>query len=224
MFYFIALQKIDASRAYPLTQLSLVFVYPFAFFLFGEEIRISILFGGLLILFSVFILSSKDSSLSDQSPPNPKNKPPESLLIGISCAIGCAFLWALAIVAFKQARILSKDVFTTNFIRIAFGAIFILILGIFDKEFYLAFKREEKKNIKYYFYLGLAGSLSLGLADSLFYKADEINGLVLTSTFTANTPMVQQIFSFLFLKEKFRKRFIISVLLIIVGNYLIIFV
>jgi len=218
------LQKIDASRAYPLTQLSLVFVYPFAFFLFGQEIRISIIFGGSLILFSVFILSSKDTTLSDQLSSNHENKPPESLLIGISCAIGCAFLWALAIVAFNQARIFSNDVFTTNFIRIAFGAAFLLILGIFDKDFYLAFNREEKKNIKYYFYLGLAGSLSLGLADSLFYKAVEINGLVLTSTFTANTPMAQQIFSIIFLKEKFRKRFIISVLLIILGNYLIIFI
>ncbi|MHA1473423.1 MAG: EamA family transporter, partial [Promethearchaeota archaeon] len=72
-------------------------------------------------------------------------------------------------------------------------------------------------------FVGIAGSLSLGLADTLFYKAAEINGLVLTATFTANTPMVQQILSILILKEKFRKRFIIAVGLIVLGNYIIIF-
>ncbi|NHJ26038.1 MAG: DMT family transporter [Candidatus Lokiarchaeota archaeon] len=223
LLYFISLQKIDASRAYPLTQLSLVFVYPFAFFFFGEVIKMSILLGGALILSSVFILSSKDAPLKELSSSNSDNKPKESLFIGILCAVGCAFLWALAIVSFNQARVLSSDVFVTNFIRVGFGASFFLIVGIFDKRFYSAFKSEEKKNIKYYFFVGLAGSLSLGFADSLFYKAAEINGLVLTSTFTANTPMVQQIFSILFLKEKFRKRFIFAVALIIIGNYIIIF-
>ncbi|MFX0139113.1 MAG: EamA family transporter, partial [Candidatus Hodarchaeota archaeon] len=70
---------------------------------------------------------------------------------------------------------------------------------------------------------GIAGVLSLGFADTLFYKAAEINGLILTSTFTVNTPMVQQIFSILILKEKFRKRFIFAVILIIFGNYIILF-
>ncbi|MBY9014508.1 MAG: hypothetical protein KGD68_02330 [Candidatus Lokiarchaeota archaeon] len=61
------------------------------------------------------------------------------------------------------------------------------------------------------------------LADTLFCKAAEINGLVLTPTFTANTPMVQQILSIFILKEKFRKRFILAVGLIIIGNYIILF-
>ena len=65
----------------------------------------------------------------------------------------------------------------------------------------------------------LAGSLSLGLADSLFYKAAEMNGLILTSTITANTPTL----SVLVLKEKFRKRFFIAVALIVIGNYITLF-
>ena len=75
----------------------------------------------------------------------------------------------------------------------------------------------------YFIYIGLAGILSLGLADALYIKAAEINGIILTSVFTANTPMVQQIFSILILKEKFRKRFIIAVILLILGNYIIVF-
>ncbi|MFW9952892.1 MAG: EamA family transporter [Candidatus Thorarchaeota archaeon] len=223
LLYFISLQKIDASRAYPLTQLSLVFVYPFAFLLFGDLLTISILLGGAFILSSVFILSSKDSNQKSQVQLNSQNEPKESLYIGILCALGCAFLWALAIVSFKQASIIFEDVFITNFIRIAFAAGLFSIIGLFNKDFSLAFKREERKHIKYYIYVGIAGSLSLGLADSFFYKAVEINGLILTSTFTANTPMVQQLFSILFLKERFRKRFFIAVALIIIGNYVIIF-
>ncbi len=236
LMYFVSLKKIDASRAYPLTQLSLIFVYPFAFFLFGEELTPSILIGGALILSSVFLLSSKDKSKNSNQNKNDKSakknpidnnkapdKAPEDLFVGVTLAIGTAFLWAVAIVAFTQARIVSGDVFVTNFVRVAFGAMFIAILGLFQREYYAGFRKENRDKLKYYAYIGTAGSLSLGLADSFFYKAAEINGLVLTSTFTANTPMVQQLFSILLLKEKFRKRFLIAVVLIVLGNYIILF-
>lgn len=217
LFYFTSLQKIDASRAFPLTQLSLIFVYPFAFFFFGEDLSPQILIGGLLILMSVFFLSSKDKI--DQE----EDKPREEIVIGVWLGIGTAFFWALSMVTFHQARIISDDVFITNFARCFFGMTFFAIIGLFQRDYYGAFKKENRNSLKYYFYIGLAGSLSLGFADSLFYKAAEINGLILTSTITANTPMLQQIFSIFILKEKFRKRFILAVILIILGNYLILF-
>lgn len=223
LLYFISLEKIDVSRAFPLTQLSLIFVYPFAFILFGEELKLSILLGGSLILISVFFLSSKDKPDNLKEYPEKERKETENLVIGVLLAIGAAFLWGLAIVAFNQARIISNDVFTTNFVRVFFGALLFLIIGLFRKEFYSSFKSANRKYLKYFIYIGIAGALSLGLADTLFYKAAEINGLVLTSTFTANTPMVQQILSILILKEKFRKRFMVAVGLIIVGNYIILF-
>ena len=37
LLYFASLKKIDASRAFPLTQLSLIFVYPFAFIFLGKN-------------------------------------------------------------------------------------------------------------------------------------------------------------------------------------------
>ena len=223
LLYFASLKKIDASRAFPLTQLSLIFVYPFAFIFFGEELKLSIVLGGLLILLSAFILSTKDKENVNENGSEKKIQSSEKMVIGVLLAIGSAFLWGLSIVAFNQARIISSDVFVTNFIRIFFGAIFFIVFGIFQKEYYTGFYKKNRKIIKYFIYIGIAGALSLGLADTLFYKAVEINGLVLTSTFTANTPMVQQILSILILKEKFRKRFIIAVGLIIVGNYIILF-
>ncbi len=223
LLYFISLEKIDVSRAFPLTQLSLIFVYPFAFILFGEELKLSVLLGGFLILLSVFFLSSKDKPSNHKEHSEQSKKEGENLVLGVLFAVGAAFLWGLSIVAFNQARIVSNDVFTTNFIRVFFGAILFLIIGIFQKDFYASFTKANRNNIKYFIFVGIAGALSLGLADTLFYKAAEINGLVLTSTFTANTPMVQQILSILILKEKFRKRFIVAVGLIIVGNYIILF-
>ncbi|MFW9826793.1 MAG: GRP family sugar transporter [Candidatus Thorarchaeota archaeon] len=222
LFYYMSLKKIDVSRTYPLVQLSLVFVVFFSFLFFGEEIIYSTLFGGILILASVFILSSKDKSEKSQLKRSFKEKLSEDRIIGVLLAIGTAFFWALAYVSLNQARILSGDVFVSNFIRIGFGMVAVGILGFFQKEFYAGFKKENRGNLKYFIYIGLAGILSLGLADAIYIKAAEINGLVLTSVFTANTPMVQQIFSILILKEKFRKRFIIAVLLIVVGNYIII--
>ena len=223
LLYFISLEKIDASRAFPLTQLSLIFVYPFGFILFGDELKISILIGGFLILSSVFFLSSKDKPTNVENITEKEKKSSEDLVLGVIFAVGAAILWGLSIVAFNQARIISNDVFVTNFVRVFFGAIFILIVGIFQRDFYSSFTTANRKNLKYFIFIGIAGALSLGFADTLFYKAVEINNLVLTSTFTANTPMVQQIFSILILKEKFRKRFIVAVGLIIVGNYIIIF-
>ena len=224
LLYFIALEKIDASRAFPLTQLSLIFVYPFGFILFGDVLSISILIGGFLILSSVFFLSSKDKSHDIEKNTEKAKKSSENLVLGVLFAVGAAILWGLSIVAFNYVtEFISNDVFTTNFVRVFFGAIFFLIVGIFRKEFYSSFTKANRKNIKFFIFVGIAGALSLGLADTLFYKAAEINGLVLTSTFTANTPMVQQIFSILILKEKFRKRFIVAVGLIIIGNYIIIF-
>jgi drug/metabolite transporter (DMT)-like permease len=214
----------DASRAFPLTQLSLIFVYPFGFMLFGVELKISILIGGFLILSSVFFLSSKDKSNNVENSTEKEKKSSEDLVLGVIFAVGAAILWGLSIVAFNYVtEFISNDVFTTNFVRVFFGAIFFLIVGIFRKDFYSSFTKANRKNIKYFIFVGIAGALSLGLADTLFYKAAEINTLVLTATFTANTPMVQQIFSILILKEKFRKRFIVAVGLIIVGNYIIIF-
>ena len=223
LLYFASLKKIDASRAFPLTQLSLIFVYPFAFIFFGEELKLSIVLGGLLILLSAFILSTKDKVNENENGSEKKIQSSEKMVIGVLLAIGSAFLWGLSIVAFNQARIISNDVFVTNFIRVFFGTIFFIILGIFQIEFYSSFTKTNRKKIKYFIFVGIAGALSLGLADTLFYKAVEINGLVLTSTFTANTPMVQQILSILILKEKFRKRFIFAVGLIIIGNYIILF-
>ncbi len=224
IFYFSSLKKIDVSRAYPLTQLSLVFVYPLAFIFFGEEIKFSVLIGGALILSSVFLLSRKDK------PEQTKNQEKVSseahskdLIEGVLFALIAAFLWAVAYASFHQTRIITGDVFVSNFLRVIIATICIGIYGLFQQEFFEAFKTENRSTLKYYLYIGLAGALSLGLADSFFMKAAEINGLIITSTITASTPLVQQFLSIMILKEKFRKKFLIAVLLIIFGNYVILF-
>ncbi len=224
LFYYMSLKRIDASRAYPLTQLSLIFVYPFSVFLFGAKVTPSILIGGLLILSSVFILSSKEKSDKSKLKRSLKERISEDLILGVLLAIGTALFWAIAYVSFfYQARILTGDVFVSNFFRVSFGMIAIAILGVFQKEYYNGFKKESRNNLKYFIFIGIAGMLSLGLADAIFILAAEINGLILTSTITANTPMVQQLFSILLLKEKFRKRFLLAIILIITGNYIILF-
>jgi len=223
LFYYMSLKKIDASRTYPLVQTSLIFVVFFSIFFFNEEITYAIFFGGALILSSVFILSTKDKTEKIDVKRSLKEKFSEDLILGVLLAIGTAFFWALAYVSFNQARIITGDVFIANFFRVGFGMIIITILGIFQRDYYAGFKKENRKNLKYFVYIGIAGILSLGFADAIYIKAAEINGLILTSIFTANTPMIQQILSILILKEKFRKRFIVAVLLIIIGNYIILF-
>jgi len=223
LMYYMSLKKIDASRTYPLVQISLLFVIFFSIFLFNEEITCSIVLGGTLILSSVFILSIRVKSEKINVKRSLKERISEDLIIGVLLAIGTAFFWAIAYVSFNQARILTGDVFISNFFRVGFGMIAIAVLGIFQREYYAGFKKENRINLKYFLYIGIAGMLSLGFADAIYIKAAEINGLILTSTFTANTPMVQQILSILILKEKFRKRFIVAIILIIIGNYVILF-
>ncbi|MFW9880981.1 MAG: GRP family sugar transporter, partial [Candidatus Thorarchaeota archaeon] len=220
LLYYMSLKKIEASRTYPLVQLSLIFVIFYSIIFLGEPITLSIIIGGALIIYSVFILSSKDKS--EKTEASLKERISEDLIVGVFLAIAVAFFWAIAYVSLNQARLIGGDLFASNFFRVGFGTITIAILGIFQKEYYAGFKKENRNHLKYFLYIGLAGILSLGFADAIYIKAAEINGLVLTSTFTANTPMVQQILSILILKEKFRKRFIVAVILIIIGNYIII--
>lgn len=73
LLYYMSLKKIDASRAYPLVQLSLIFIFPFSILLFGEELKVSIILGGILFLLSVFILSSKDKLEIKELNENVKN-------------------------------------------------------------------------------------------------------------------------------------------------------
>ena len=221
LLYYKSLKKIEASRAYPIVQLSLIFVYPFSFFFFGEDLHLSLLIGGFLFLISVFILSTRDDSEKSESNKTLREKFSETIIIGIFFALGTSFFWAISIVSFNQARIITDDVFITNFFRVIIATASISLLGIFQPEYYSGFKEENRKHLKYFLYIGIAGILSLGFADTLFYKAAELNTLALTVTLTVNTPMVQQVLSIIFLKEKFRSRFLIAVCLIILGNYVI---
>jgi drug/metabolite transporter (DMT)-like permease len=224
LLYYMSLKKIDASRTYPLVQLSLIFVIFFSVIFFGEEVSISIIVGGGLIFSSIFILSSKDKSEKKYNKKRSlKDKISEDLIVGVLLAISTAFFWALAYISFNQASLLTGDVFVPNFIRVVFGMVSIAVLGLFKHEYYNGFRKENRINLKYFIYIGIAGILSLGFADAIYIKAAEINQLVLTSALAVNTPMVQQILSILILKEKFRKRFIIAVILIIIGNYTILF-
>jgi len=223
LFYYISLKKIDASRAYPLVQMSLIFIFPFSILLFGDEFKLSILIGGFLFILSVFILSSKDKITKIELSKDLEMKNSENVITGVLFALGAAFLWALAILSFNQARIITGDVFVTNFLRVVITTILFLPLGLFQPIYFSGFKKENRSNLKYFVYIGIAGMLSLGFADTLFYKAAEINTLLLTSVLTVNTPLLQQIFSILILKEKFRKRFLIAVGLIIAGNYIVLF-
>ena len=95
LMYFNSLKKLDASRAFPLVQLSLVFVYPFAFFLFGEIITPTILIGAILILSSVFLLGAKDKEENNGEKNNEEDlsekENPDHLITGILLAIGAAF-------------------------------------------------------------------------------------------------------------------------------------
>ncbi|MFX1343583.1 MAG: DMT family transporter [Promethearchaeota archaeon] len=223
LLYYMSLKKIDASRAYPLVQLSLIFIFPFSILLFGEELKVSIILGGILFLSSVFILSSKDKLEKNELNEKVKDHKHEVVIIGVLLALGAAFLWAVAILSFNQARILSDDVFVTNFLRVFISCIIFCPLGLFYPVYYSGFKKENRKHLKFFIYIGIAGILSLGFADTLYYKAAEINGLILTSVISINTPILNQIFSIIFLKEKFRKRFFIAVCLIIGGNYIVLF-
>jgi uncharacterized membrane protein len=223
LLYYMSLSRIDASRTYPLVQLSLIFVIFYSIIFLGEQISISIIIGGSLILSSVFLISTRDKSEKINEKRSLKEKISEDLILGILFAICTAFFWALAYVSFFQASTISGDVFGANFFRVVFGLIAIAFLGLFQREYYAGFKKENKTYLKYFIYIGIAGILSLGFADALYIKAAEISELILISTFTVNTPMVQQVFSILILKEKFRVRFIVAVVLIIVGNYIILF-
>ena len=113
--------------------------------------------------------------------------------------------------------------FTQNSFRVLTFLIILWFYMLASKKHIPRFgTQEEKQSIKNYLIIGIMGAISMGICDGLYQIGVSLNGSAISIVIASNAPLINQLFGVLLLKEKFRARFIIGVIIIILANILII--
>ena len=81
---------------------------------------------------------------------------------------------------------------------------------------------EYKSQLKSYITIGLFACFSAGIGDAVYQMGVSRNGAAISITIASIAPLLNQLFAIVFLKEKFRPRFLIGVAFIVVANILVV--
>jgi drug/metabolite transporter (DMT)-like permease len=228
--YFNALRFLDSSRVYPLINIQVLFTYPLAFVFFGENIPPLLWISGILMILGVALISRQDSQDRGMEK-RTEEEQHKTHLVGIVLAlcVGLSFAVQYLLLAAQNRITLALPlpyggVFVSNFTRlISYGAILWGYLLISRRHLPKYGTPQEKEQLRAYAIMGMIGSVSMGIGDSIYQIGVLDNGNALSITISANSPLFNQIFARGLLKEKFRKYFLYGVIAIVIANILVAF-
>ncbi|HMF32724.1 MAG TPA: EamA family transporter [Candidatus Lokiarchaeia archaeon] len=228
--YFNALRYLDSSRVYPLINIQVIITYPLSFFFFNENIPPLLWISGILMILGVALISKKDAQDRGMEKRSAEAQQ-RTHLLGIILALCVGISFALQYLAlYAQNQITSSlplpynGVFVSNFTRlISYGAILWVYMLISRKHLPRWGNPEEKEQLRAYAIMGLIGSVSMGIGDSIYQIGAFANGNPLSITISANSPLFNQLFARTILKEKFRQYFLYGVIAIVIANILVVF-
>ncbi|MHA1339472.1 MAG: DMT family transporter [Promethearchaeota archaeon] len=221
--YFYSLRFLDASRVYPLINTQTLFTIPFAYFFFNETIPKLIWIASSLMIVGVLFVSgdqdSKDKGMEDIE----EDKKKKYYMIGTLLGVTTGFSFGTQYLAMAAMNKIYFGVMEANMARVTVYTI-ILWAYILIRPKYLSSLRNnsEKRAFKAYLMTGIFGILSFGIGDAIYQLGVALNGAQISIIIGSSAPAFNQIFAILFLKEHFRKSFLIGVICIILGNILII--
>lgn len=221
--YFVALRYIDSSRIYPLINCQMLFTYPLAYYFFEEQIPpLMWVAAGLMILGVFFIQDSKTKDKGMENiPPEEQRK---KLTIGVLLGILLGFFFAIQYILLHMQELIWVGSLECNYTRLICYTAIIWPYLLFSKTHRPSMATPEgKEQVRAYALMGIIGSLSLGVGDSVYQLGLKEVGASTAITIASTSPILNQIFAIAFLKEKFRPRFLIAVILIVIGNILVIF-
>jgi drug/metabolite transporter (DMT)-like permease len=221
--YFFAFRYIDSSRVFPLTNTQTIFTFPFAYFFFGEPIHVSMWISAGLMIVGVFFMGSpdsKDKGMEKFSSAQQKR----NRIFGICLGILTGFFFATQYLTINEMNILFYNPFANNLTCIfIYFVVFWSFILINRKHIPHIHKGDSISEFKSYIYTGLFGSLAFGIGDALYQYGAIANGNSLSIIIASGSPVFNQLFAILFLKEKFRPLFLIGVICIVVANIIVIF-
>ena len=221
--YFNALRYLDSSRVYPLINVQMLVTYPLALFIFGETIPSLMLVAAVLIIIGVLFVGEPDEhdkgmdALSEEVRKKNHTK-------GIILGLGTGVFFALGFIMMALPNRVSNSPIDANTSRIVMYTVIVWGYILITRP--PLPKRSEDKGkaeLKAYMIAGIFGVLSSGIGDLIYTQGVLINGAALSITIVSAAPLLNQLFAILFLKEKFRPRFLIGAVLIVIGNILVIF-
>jgi drug/metabolite transporter (DMT)-like permease len=227
--YFNALRYLDSSRVYPLINIQVLFTYPLAYYFFQEKIPPYLWVAGILMILGVLLISredNKDRGMENRSAEDQR----KTHIVGVILALAVGLFFALQYLFLAaQIRMTASlnlpvgGVFDANFTRlISYGAILWGYLLISRRHLPKWGTPEEKEQLKAYGIMGVIGALGLGIGDSIYQIGVIQGGNALSITISANSPLFNQFFARVLLKEKFRKFFLYGVIAIVIANILVI--
>ncbi len=198
--YLHGLRLVDASMASPLSQTTPFFVMLMASLFLGELIGISLIGGALLIFAGVIILGKKEGHT-------------ESTRKGIILVSIAPLFWAMTIVLYRAA-LTDIDVYTANAIRMpVLGAFMCLYTKWKDIPCF-----PSRSSV--YDSAG-AGLFNYVIGGTAFLMGMVMVGASYASALSSATPFFTMLFAALFLKEKVKRTYVVSALLVVAGLILL---
>jgi drug/metabolite transporter (DMT)-like permease len=213
--YMVSLKLIGVARAVPITCTYPLFNLLLAVFLQRETVNAQVLFGTLVIVFGVWLLSREKGKGAGELQE-------KTLVRGVIYALATAVVWAVSIAMINVAMNLPETgglehALAVNTIRVAAVAVFLLASApVTDREF--SFLKMQRKTLAALVFGGIA-ALALGwfLLTYSFLYTSESQAVPISST----TPLFATVSGIIFLHERVTTKNVAGSILVVFGIFLI---
>jgi drug/metabolite transporter (DMT)-like permease len=220
--YFYALRHLDSSRVYPFISFQMIITYPIAIYVFGEILPRFLWLAASLIIIGVGFVGkpdSKDKGLETLTAEQKREHYAKGIFFGL--ATGAFF--ALFYLSMTMQNQIWQGEWEANYARLLMSAPVIwTIILLQPKHHPHKDTPEARQQLKAYLMTGAFACLSAGIGDAVYQMGVKENGSAVSITIASISPLINQLLAILLLKEKFRPRFLIGVLCIVLGNILVI--
>lgn len=213
--YMVSLKLIGVARAVPITCTYPLFNLLLAVFLQGKTITVQVVFGAVVIVFGIWLLTQEEEKT--ENGPQKKN-----LLKGVVAAVATAIIWSVSIAMINIAVTLPEigtldGALAVNTLRVSGVAVFLLASApVSDRGF--AFLKMSKRTVATLISGGIV-ALALGwffLAYSFLY-IPEAQAVPISST----SPLFAAVAGIVLLQEPVTVKNVAGSIIIVVGVFLL---
>jgi drug/metabolite transporter (DMT)-like permease len=190
--YFRAMDLAGVSWAMPVAGINPLWAVLLAAHFFKEPLTQNLLFGALLVIAGVVLVSRSTNQANAKALTEPRAR-----RTGLLLALLTSMLWAAGLVALKPATAGMHSV-VANSVRQPMGALIILALSLYRGQ-WRTLRRLDKKS---WAIIGIASVVGTGVGTLFFIMAVQMAGVGRTAVLTSTSPLMALPFSMLWLQER----------------------